>query len=116
VDRITAADPRASGLMTTWQNRTGVGSEHTQVQNWSITARLVNDDGAWAGPSQIIAAHSDEVGGIASMTKMTGEGDYDGLTLFLHESADRLRMSSWGMIVPNELVAPMPDPVEPASE
>ena len=116
VDRITATDPRASGLMTTWQNRTGVGSDHTHVQNWSITARLVNDDGAWSGPSQIIAASSDQVGGIASMTKMTGEGSYDGLTLFLHESADRLRMSSWGMIVPNELVAPMPDPVEPASE
>jgi hypothetical protein len=53
---------------------------------------------------------------IAGMTKLTGEGGYDGLTLFLHQAGDHLSMSSWGLIVPNELLAPMPDPVEPTDE
>ena len=116
VEQITATDPRASGVMTTSENRTQIESDTGVLQNWSMTARLANDGGAWSGPVQIVGVHSPEFGQLAGMSKLTGEGGYDGLTLFMHQAGDHFSFTSWGLIVPNELLAPMPDPVGPAEE
>ena len=116
VELIEATDPRASGLMTTSQNRTQVEDDGTVVQTMSATVRLNNEGGSWSGPGEMMLAGADEIIEMAGMTTLAGEGGYEGLTLFLSQGGDFLSQTAWGMIVPSDLVAPMPDPVEPAAE
>ena len=116
VDRIEATDPRASGLLRSSQNRTQIEVDGSVVQTWSMTLRLTNDGGAWSGSGQMAFAHTDQVMGFAGVMPLMGEGDYEGLTLYLNQSGDFLSQASWGLIVPTELVAPMPDPVGPVAE
>lgn len=116
VERLEATDPRASGLMTTSENWTQVEAGGTRVDTTSVMVRLTNDAGSWSGPGERIGAVSDQVMEMAGITTLTGEGDYEGLTLYLGQSGDYLSQTSWGTIVPSELVAPMPEPVEPDEE
>jgi hypothetical protein len=116
VESVEATDPRASGLMTTSQNRTQVEADGTGVQTQSLTMRLTNEGGSWSGLGQVMLGFSDEIIEMAGMTTLTGEGGYEGLTLFLSQGGDFLSQTAWGMIVPSDLVAPMPDPAEPVTE
>ncbi|MEX1334028.1 MAG: hypothetical protein AB1Z66_01870 [Candidatus Limnocylindrales bacterium] len=116
VERMKASDPRATGELVTSQRSTQIEVDGTVVQTQSVTMRLTNDGGSWSGPGEVMLAGSDQVMEMAGMMKLTGEGDYEGLTLFLSDSGDFLSQTAWGMIVPSELVASMPDPVEPAVE
>ena len=86
------------------------------VQTWSVALRLTNDGGSWSGSGLMIFAHSRQVMEFAGVLELAGEGGYEGLTLFLDQSGDFLSQAAWGLIVPTELVAPMPDPVEPLIE
>lgn len=116
LERLEATDPRASGLMTTSENWTQVEADGTRVDTSSVTVRLTNDGGSWSGPGEFIEASSDQVMEMAGITTLTGEGDYEGLTLYLSLTGDFLSHTYWGMIVPTELVAPVPAPVEPDEE
>ena len=116
VDRIEATDPRASGILRSSDNRTQLELDDAVVQTWSVALRLTNDDGAWSGSGPMIFAHSPKVMEFAGVLELTGEGGYEGLTLFLNQSGDFFSQAQWGLIVPTELVAPMPDPVEPVLE
>ena len=116
VERMEATDPRASGQLVSSQNRTQVEADGTIVQTMSVIVRLVNGGGSWSGPGEVMLAGSDEIMEMAGMLKLTGEGGYEGLTLFLSEGGDFLSQTAWGLIVPNDLLAPMPDPVEPVAE
>ena len=114
-ERIEATDPRASGYLVSSQNRTQVDAPGAMVQTMSMTVRLTNDGGSWSGPGQVLVGGG-QIMEMAGMFELTGEGDYEGLTLFLSGSGDFLSQKTWGMIVPSELVAPMPDPVAPVAE
>ena len=46
-------------------------------------------------------------------TLLTGEGGYEGLSLILNQIWDADSERQWGVVLPSELVPPMPDPVEP---
>ena len=48
----------------------------------------------------MIDASTDQVMEMAGITTLTGEGDYEGLTLYLSRSGDFLSQAYWGMIVP----------------
>jgi hypothetical protein len=112
VERMEAADPRATGELVTSQSSTQVEADGTIVQTQSVIVSLTNDGGSWSGPGQVMLAGSDQIMEMAGMIELTGEAGYEGLTLFLSGSGDFLSQKTWGMIVPSELVAPLPDPVE----
>ncbi len=116
VDRIEATDPRASGLLRSSDNRTQIELDDGVVQTWSVALRLTNDGGSWSGSGPMIFAHTDQVMQFTGLLPLTGEGGYEGLTLYLSQSGDYLDQASWGLIFPTELVAPMPDPVGPVIE
>jgi hypothetical protein len=116
VERIQAADPRASGLLTSSQNRTQVEVDGNGVQTMSMQLRLSNEGGAWSGPGQAMLGFSDEIIQIAGLMTLEGEGGYEGLTLFLSQGGDFLSQRYWGLIVPTELVAPVPGPVNPSAD
>lgn len=116
VESIEATDPRASGQLVSSQNRTQVEADGTGVQTMSMNMRLTNEGGSWSGPGEVMLAFSDEIMEMAGVATLTGEGGYEGLTLFLSQGGDFLSQTAWGMIVPSDLVAPMPDPVEPVAE
>jgi hypothetical protein len=107
-ERMEATDPRASGLLTSSLNRTQVEVDGTGVQTGSTWMRLTNDGGSWSGRGQVMLSFSDDIIAMAGVTTLSGEGGYEGLTLFLSTSGDFLSQQSWGLIVPNELVAPAP--------
>jgi len=108
VERMEATDPRASGLLTSSLNRTQVEVDGAGVQTGSTWMRLTNEGGSWSGPGQVMLSFSDEIIAMTGVTTLSGEGGYEGLTLFLTTSGDFLSQQSWGLIVPNELVAPAP--------
>ena len=64
VERMEATDPRASGLMTTSENRTQVEADGTRVETTSMNMRLTNEAGSWSGLGEVmLGVHSDEVSG-----------------------------------------------------
>ncbi len=118
VERIEATDPRASGLATTAMNRNQleVGGEGGGVQTFTAQVRLTNDDGAWAGGDHGVFAFAEGVFAGSYSNVLTGEGGYEGLSLIVSRNWDADSERFWGVIVPSELVPPMPHPVEPATE
>jgi hypothetical protein len=116
IERMEATDPRATGQLVSSQNRTQVERDGAVVQTMSMAVRLTNEDGSWSGPGEVMLSGSDEIMELAGMLKLTGEGGYEGLTLFLSEGGDFLSQKAWGLIVPDDLAAPMPDPVGPVAD
>jgi hypothetical protein len=111
---VEAGDARASGLFTGPRNEEWVG----RVGVVSAQIRIVNDAGTWSGPvTEVLSlkAPSKREGGPAfnrktSIAVLTGDGAYEGLTLYLTEAQDE-----WlGYIIPTDLVPPVPE--RPAEE
>jgi len=116
---VEAVDPRASGEMIL-----GEGPAIRTDANFVVTveSRLVNDGGAWVGMGREIGGLTyDPTGGDwqagefdtewevgITMWEMTGEGDYDGLSLILFTEADfdenlfAPHPISWGLIFPTD--------------
>jgi hypothetical protein len=44
---------------------------------------------------------------------LTGEGGYEGLTLIMGQSANDDTMTNWSIILPSDLMPPVPEPIEP---
>ncbi len=116
---VEATDSRASGTLTAIEDfRHDEGDERYRVGGTSM--RLANDGGAWVGTSRFIngataAPNGDDVAG--GFTELNGEGDYEGLTLFLItvfsplvELPEEGSTPKIGFIVPTAIVAPYPEP------
>ena len=115
VGYIEATDPRASGRVTSVTNMNMLEVEGGGVATVATMMRLVNDGGAWSGTA--LALHmAAEDAGITSMTVLTGEGGYEGLTLIMSQYYDDNARTRRGVIVPSDQMPPMPDPIEPAAE
>ena len=115
VGSIEATDPRASGRVTSVTNMNMTEVEGGGVATVATMMRLVNDGGAWSGTALALHMAADD-GGVTSMTVLTGEGGYDGLTLIMGEYYDDNAQTRRGVIVPSDQIPPMPDPIAPAAE
>ena len=113
---VNATDPRASGLITISANSTMIELGEGAVMTASMSERLINDGGAWAGTGRFVMAGGDDGGVIASMDVLTGEGGYEGLTLIVGQFEGGGPMSNWGVILPSDQVPAVPEPIEAPAE
>jgi len=117
---VLANDPRASGVLTMANVSGGVrdGDHVWEISTQSM--RLANDAGAWTGTGIGLQALSPDertrkqrrkdqgpppLNDVASVYRLTGDGEYDGLALFLVNSDHQ----SWGIIVPSDTVPAIPE-------
>ena len=82
------SDPRASGMVTEYGD---VGHEYKfktpdPPQAWMVPMLLENDEGTWEGVGSWV--YHPEMGWHGSAW-MTGDGAYEGLTVYLHAVRDR---------------------------
>ncbi len=112
---IEATDPRASGRVTSVTNMNMLEVEGGGVATAATLMRLVNDGGAWSGTTLGLHMVAED-GGASSMTVLTGEGGYEGLTLVMSEYYDDNAQTRRGFIVPSDQMPPMPDPIEAPAE
>jgi hypothetical protein len=101
---VEAGDARASGLFTWAQNEETIGNVHAV----SAEPRLVNDAGAWSGPwTGVLQLRKDRNGfrRQAAMVVLSGDGAYEGLTLFMTQTLDE----QLGYIIPTDLLLPAPE-------
>ena len=112
---IEATDPRASGRVTSVANMNMLAVEGGGVANVAAMKRLVNDGGAWSGTSLGLFMSAED-GAVTSMTVLTGEGGYEGLTLIMSEYYDDNAQTQRGVIVPSDQMPPVPDPIELPAE
>ena len=114
-------DPRALGTLTVVMARGNkVPTDHDNVGSvWSERSgiRLENDDGAWVGTASTQVLGVGVTVGWATW-ELAGEGDYQGLTMFLHGDG-RLHGGPWhapdvlvGVIVPSGIVPAFPPPAD----
>ena len=91
------------------QNEEWVG----RVGNINGQARIDNDAGSWSGPVTSVLrlkAPDKRAGGppfnrATAIAAVTGDGAYEGLTLFMTQTRDE-----WlGYIIPTDLVPPAPE-------
>ena len=113
---VEATDPRASGLVIISANSNLIELGDGAIMTAVMSERLTNEGGAWSGTGRFVMAGSGDDGVMASMGVLTGEGDYEGLTLIMGQSEGAGPMSNWGVIVPSDQVPPMPDLPEPPAE
>ena len=113
--QVEATDERASGTYTNLENF-AQSEDDERYRVGSTSLRLVNDGGEWVGTQRFIAGatagpNGNDVNG--SFVEMTGEGGYEGLTLFVFSVFEGLdgppvRM---GFIVPTDVIPTMPEPL-----
>ena len=115
-ETVDATDARVSGLLTSTLNWNWAVSEEAGVLSAATSQRLTNDAGAWVGEGRAMLADADGSSRMARMTVLTGEGDYEGLTLILSHAWDPDGELGWGIIVPSDEFPPMPDPVPVSAE
>jgi hypothetical protein len=120
-------DPRALGNLTVVQAQgDGMHTEDGKFLVWTERSwiRLENEDGAWVGTASTHALSIGVAFGWVSW-ELTGEGDYEGLTMFLEGVQDdgRLRGEPFlapnvlvGMIVPSASVPAYPRPADIGAE
>jgi hypothetical protein len=120
-------DPRALGTLTVVQAKGDeMLTEDGRFFVWTERSwiRLENDDGAWVGTASTHALGDGVAFGWASW-ELTGEGDYEGLTMFLQgvQGDGRLHGEPWlapsvlvGVIVPSGSVPAYPPPVDIGAE
>jgi hypothetical protein len=116
MDVIEASDPRASGLLTTIANWNWVVHEDTGFMTAATSVRLANESGAWSGTGRAGLAGVEGRSLLSLMAALTGEGDYEGLSLVMNQYRYADAETFWGVILPSDEVPPMPEPVEPTSE
>ena len=113
---IESTDARASGLLASIVNWNIAVGEGTGALSAAMSQRLTNDGGAWVGEGWGMLADADGSSRMARMTVLTGDGDYEGLTLILSHAWDPDGELGWGIIVPSDEFPPMPDPVPVSAE
>jgi hypothetical protein len=99
---VEASDLRASGALSV---RFGEYLESDAVTMFSTSMRLVNDEGGWTGTARVFGG--DEDAQRIQVWELTGEGGYDGLSLFMFVPAGTEQ--PWGIILPSESIPPVPD-------
>ena len=116
VDVVEADDQRASGLLTTITNIDTVEVDDGGFMTAATSVRLVNDGGAWSGTGRGVIAFVEEGDFATVMNVLMGEGGYEGLTLIMSQYYDDDAQTRHGIIVPNDRLPPVPDPIELAAE
>jgi hypothetical protein len=116
VEIVAASDSRASGLLTTIGNVNALEVDDGGFMTAATSVRLVNDGGAWSGTGGAVQAFVEDSGFATVLAVLTGERDYEGLTLVLIQYYDDDAQTRQGVIVPTDKVPPFPDPIEPTSE
>ena len=113
VSTFEAADPRASGTWTQFTGPRHVTLDHgTRYWVFGHSDRLVNVGGSWVGTTRAVAATGlpDGGGRDGRFIEMTGEGGYEGLTMFIFSMSTDAEHTSLGFIVPIVDVPPFPKP------
>jgi hypothetical protein len=113
-----ATDPRASGTWTGTEDAAVLDGD--DGQRFSVgreAVRLANDGGAWVGTRRWFLALSLPDGplSVGAITELVGEGGYEGLSLFMFDTAgtnleDGPDSFSTAFIVPTDMVPAMPPP------
>jgi hypothetical protein len=116
VELVAASDSRASGVLTTIGNVNALEVDGGGFVTAATSVRLANDGGAWSGTGRAVHAVAEDGGFATVMNVLTGEGGYEGLTLIMSQYYDDDAQTRHGIIVPNDKMPPMPDPIEPAAE
>jgi hypothetical protein len=103
---IEMTDARASGEVSLVEERTEFRDEPglNNVVWTPVSVRLVNDGGSWTGTGLNVDT---SWGGTGAAYLLTGEGDYEGLTMMFGEGG-RQGDDFWGAIVPTEAIPPYP--------
>lgn len=113
ISTFEATDPRASG---TWTQVKGTWNvtlfERARYTVFGHSDRLVNDGGSWVGTTRAIVATElpDGSGRDGRFIEMTGEGGYEGLTMFIFSMNTGAEPASLGFIVPISAIPPFPEP------
>ena len=113
---VEATDPRASGLLVhdqdnwDWDPPDETGRLSGSVSSHAF--RLTNDHGVWSGTSRSLYVAERRLDPVAlttdsDMLMLTGEGDFEGLTLVLAKPNDD--GISRGVIVPTDAILPYPE-------
>jgi len=116
VEIVAASDPRASGVLTTFGNANALEVDDGGFMTAATSVRLVNDGGAWSGTGGAVQAFVEDRGFATVLAVLTGEGDYEGLTLVMTQYYDDDAQARQGVIVPSDKVPPFPDAIEAAAE
>jgi hypothetical protein len=114
---VEATDPRASGLLVhnqgqfEWDPPDETGRLRGSMSSHAF--RLTNDDGAWSGSARSLHVAERRLEPVvlaedSDMLMLTGEGDFEGLTLILTQSQDGDTDASWAVIIPTDDVPPFP--------
>lgn len=108
---VEATDPRVSGLLTSTMNWNWAVGGDTGVLTAASSERLTNEDGAWVGEGRQLLTGVDGSSRMNGLFVLAGEGSYEGLTLILSRSWDAGTDVNWGVIVPDDQLPPIPEPV-----
>jgi len=116
---VEATDPRASGLLVHNEDssRWDPPDDETGRIGISVSShafRLTNDVGAWSGTERSLYVAERRLDPVelatdSDMLMLTGEGDFEGLTLILTDSDDGDTDTDWGVIFPTDEVPPFPE-------
>jgi hypothetical protein len=113
VGTFEATDPRASGTWIQarqWRHETlDAGASYQVLDSFD---RLVNAGGSWVGTTRAVVATELPGGGgmDGRFIEMVGEGDYEGLTMFILSTSTGMESSSLGFIIPVSKVPPLRNP------
>ena len=113
VSTFEATDPRASGTWTQFKGTWHVNLDRrTRYQVFGHSDRLVNVGGSWVGTTRAVVATElpDGGGRDGRFIEMTGEGGYEGLTMFIFSMSTDAEPTSLGFIVPVDELQPFPEP------
>jgi len=113
VSTFEATDPRASGTWTQFKGSWHVTLDRgTRYQVFGYSDRLVNGGGSWVGTTRAVVATElpDGGGRDGRFIVMTGEGGYEGLTMFIFSISTGAEPASLGFIIPILEVQPLPEP------
>jgi hypothetical protein len=114
---VVAADPRASGTWTQVEDFARVEVDGLDYEALGSSLRLANDGGAWVGMTRtVMSVDPNGEGTVGAFMELTGEGGYEGLSLFVFDTAGVAGEEpvSNAFIVPTEMVPVMPP--APAAE
>lgn len=109
---IEATDQRAAGTATNIEDGGQVEDDDWSYNVKISSVRLVNDGGSWVGTSRGVNAFDQSEasdGGRAWLSEYTGEGGYQGLTMYTFRlgTGDQ-PPASVGFIVPSDVIPPFP--------
>jgi hypothetical protein len=116
VGRSEATDPRATGTWTQFEEGAAVEDDGRRYQVASGSIRLLNEGGAWVGTSRGLGTRLLPEGDDSVLTfkELSGEGGYEGLSMFIFHPSMDPEGRPVGFIVPSDVVLPFPEP--PAAE